>query len=600
MNSFQALGLSDTTLKALTDLGFETPSEIQTEAIPYLLENDNDVIGLAQTGTGKTAAFGLPLIEKVDTTKNHTQALILAPTRELVQQILVQLEKFSKYDKDLNVLAVYGGASIMGQMKDLKSKTRHIIAATPGRLIDLVKRKKINLEEIDFVVLDEADEMLNMGFKEEIDEILKYTSEDKQTWLFSATMAKEIKKIVNLYMTDPHEIKINSKDKVNKNITHQYITVKRSNKTEALMRFLDMNGNMRSVVFCKTRRDTQELAEELLSKGYKADAIHGDLNQNQRDRVMGRFKDHQLELLIATDVAARGIDVDDLSHVIHFALPDDKAYYTHRAGRTARAGKKGISLVFTSGKEQYKVKNLEKMLGIDFENIAIPSTEDIASIRMKTFSQAILDIEMGKGVEETIFNEAKEILADLSKEDLIARLLIQEMSKLNLDSKRELTDYESARSGGGRDRDRGRGGRGGRGRGGSGHRGGGGDRRGGRGRDGRSGGGDRRSSGGSSDRRSGGGERRDRRDDRSGGGERRDRRDGGGDSPYKRKSSDDRSERRTFNSKSSDNAKSWDAKPDRRTTEKPKSKYGTDNSSKSVGKRRSDKPGNFKKKKKKF
>ena len=595
MNSFQALGLSDTTLKALTDLGFETPSEIQSQAIPYLLQNDGDIIGLAQTGTGKTAAFGLPLIEKVDTTQPHTQALILAPTRELVQQILEQLKKFSKYNKNLNVLAVYGGASIMGQMKDLKAKPRHIIAATPGRLIDLVKRKKINLQEIDFVVLDEADEMLNMGFKEEIDEILKYTSADKETWLFSATMAKEIKKMVNTYMTDPHEIKINSKDKVNKNITHQYITVKRSNKTEALTRFLDMNGNMRAVVFCKTRRDTQELAEELLGKGYKADAIHGDLNQNQRDRVMGRFKDHQLELLIATDVAARGIDVDDLTHVIHFALPDDKAYYTHRAGRTARAGKKGISLVFTSGKEQYKVKNLEKMLGIDFENIAIPSTEDIASIRMKTYCEGILEMELGKGVDDTIFNEARELLADLSKEDLIARLLIKEMSKLNLDSNRELTDYESSRSGGG-SRDRGRGGRGGRGRGGSGHRGGGGDRRrGGRGRDGR-GGGERRSSGGS-DRRSGGGERRDRRDDRSGGGERRDRRDNG-DAPYRRKSNDDRSERRTFNSKNSDNEKSWDAKPDRRTTEKPKSKYGTNNSSKSVGKRRSNKPGNFKKKKK--
>jgi ATP-dependent RNA helicase DeaD len=575
--------LSEKTLKALVDLGFETPSEIQQEAIPHLLENDGDIIALAQTGTGKTAAFGLPLIEKIDTDLDYTQALILAPTRELVQQILQQLNLYSKYHKKLNNLAVYGGASIMGQMKDLKSKPRHIIAATPGRLIDLVKRKKINLEDINYVILDEADEMLNMGFKEEIDEILKYANEEKETWLFSATMAKEIKKIVNAYMNDPHEIKINATNKVNVNITHQYITVKRSNKPEALMRFLDMNGDMRSVVFCKTRRDTQELAEQLLSKGYKADAIHGDLNQNQRDRVMGRFKDHQLELLIATDVAARGIDVDDLSHVIHFALPDDKAYYTHRAGRTARAGKKGISLVFVSGKEQYKVKNIEKMLGIDFQKIEIPSAEDIATIRMKKWSQKILDLDMGKGVDDDLFNVAREVLDGLTKEELIARLMIQEMNKLNVDSGRELNDDDTeSRRGGYGSRNRGPRGRGGRGR-------------------------DRRRGNGGRDHRGGGNRRRDRRD-----GDRRDRREGGDDKKGwidrregnnkkwddDSKSSKDKDDRRTFSARKSSGDDGGKKKKERSSRGKSDS-YSKSNKSKTVGKRRSSKPGNFKKRKKK-
>ncbi|MCL4152869.1 UNVERIFIED_CONTAM: hypothetical protein GTU68_046648, partial [Idotea baltica] len=290
MDTFKALGLSDEVLRALEDLGFETPSEIQQQSIPQLLADDKDFIGLAQTGTGKTAAFGLPLLEQIDTNIKATQALVLAPTRELGQQIAQQLVAFSKYQKKVNVLAVYGGAAIYNQIKALKKDTQHVIIATPGRLLDLINRKAIKLDQVKYVVLDEADEMLNMGFKEDLDSILSFTPEEKSTWLFSATMAKEIKKIVKKYMSDPIEVRINATNKVNVNIEHQFVAVKQSNKSEALTRFLDMNPNMRGLVFCRTKRDTQGLAEELLAKNYQADALHGDLSQAQRDRVMKRFK----------------------------------------------------------------------------------------------------------------------------------------------------------------------------------------------------------------------------------------------------------------------------------------------------------------------
>ncbi|NNC94972.1 MAG: DEAD/DEAH box helicase, partial [Chitinophagales bacterium] len=324
-------------------MGFENPTEIQEAAIPFLVDGDDDLIGLAQTGTGKTAAFGLPLLNRIDYNNKDTQALILAPTRELGQQIAEQLQQFSKHLRKVKILPVYGGASISHQIKAIK-KGQHIIVATPGRLVDLIKRKVVNLNTVRFLILDEADEMLNMGFKEELDQILFETPAEKLTWLFAATMPKEIKKIVHKYMDDPVEVRVNQKNVVNKNIEHQFAVVKHSNKTEALTRFLDMDPDMRGVVFCRTKRDTQDLAEDLMSRGYKADAIHGDLNQPQRDRVMKRFKSHDLHVLVATDVAARGIDVNDLTHVFHFTLPDDHAYYTHRSGRTARAGKTGISI----------------------------------------------------------------------------------------------------------------------------------------------------------------------------------------------------------------------------------------------------------------
>ena len=352
MGKFKKLGLSEEIVRVITEMGFEEPTDIQKSAIPRLMTEDRDLIGLAQTGTGKTAAFGLPLIERIDPSDGVTQGLSLAPTRELGKQIAEQLNLFSKYLPKINVLAVYGGASIMDQIRALR-RPQHIIIATPGRLIDLIKRKAVRLEELRFLVLDEADEMLNMGFKDELEEILSFTPEEKLTWLFSATMPGHIKKIVQKYMDDPIDIRVNTKQEVNKNIKHLYTKVRNKDKMEALTRFIDIYEDMKGVVFCRTRRDTQKLAEDLLSKGYKADAIHGDLSQAQRERVMKRFKKGDLSMLIATDVAARGIDVNDLTHVFHHSLPDDDAYYTHRSGRTARAGKKGISMIFVNGSEEY-------------------------------------------------------------------------------------------------------------------------------------------------------------------------------------------------------------------------------------------------------
>ena len=499
MKSFKELGLSDEVLKALTELGFETPSEIQHESIPILLKAESDFIGLAQTGTGKTAAFGLPLLEHIDPAYPYTQALVLAPTRELGQQIAEQLALYSKFLDKVNVLPVYGGAAIKNQIDALK-KTQHVIIATPGRLIDLIKRKAVNLEMLQFMVLDEADEMLNMGFKEELDKILSYTPEEKLTWLFSATMPREIKRIVDKYMEDPQEVKVNTKNEVNKNIEHQYTVLKQSNKTEALMRFIDVNPGMRGIVFCRTKRDTQNLAEELLKKSYKADAIHGDLTQMQRDRVMKRFKSNQLQLLIATDVAARGIDVNDLTHVFHFTLPDENAYYTHRSGRTARAGKEGISISFVSGRESGRIRRLEKDLSIEINKVEVPMADAIADIRIQNWGHQILESNASTKIDPELLEKVNVIFGNLTKEELLAKLVGIEMDSLNTGTGKDLNDTKTYE---GRDD---YGGGGGRGRGGR-------DRRGrdrGRGGD-RSRGGDRdRGRGGDRDRSRGGDRDRDR------------------------------------------------------------------------------------------
>jgi len=471
--AFKKLGLSDEVLKVLKELGFESPTDIQQQSIPVLITSDRDFIGLAQTGTGKTAAFGLPLLERIDTDVKATQALVLAPTRELGKQIGEQLQTFSKYMDKLNVLCVYGGAAISNQIKALR-KTQHIIIATPGRLIDLIKRKAVNLEQLQFLVLDEADEMLNMGFKEDIDKILSYTHEDKLTWLFSATMPKEIKKIVKRYMEDPFEVRIDAKNQVNKDISHQYTMVRRSDKTEALVRFLDINPEMRGVVFCRTRRDTQDLAEKLLKKKYRADALHGDLSQQQRDRVMGRFRSKELQVLIATDVAARGIDVNDLTHVFHFTLPDDESYYTHRSGRTARAGKKGTSIAFISGKERHKINRLARGLGIEFTKVEVPDTQDIAEIRINNWCSNILETD-ATNINDDVLQQVITYFDDLSKEEIIAKILSIQLDQLSLGSSKDLNDTEQKGGGGGRRDDR-RGGGGGRGRGGDRRRGSGGRR----------------------------------------------------------------------------------------------------------------------------
>lgn len=446
MNKFSALGLSDSLTRSLQDMGFESPSEIQEKAIPVLIKNQNHFIGLAQTGTGKTAAFGLPLIDLIDVNDRHTQAIVLAPTRELGQQIAVQFQKFSKYLPEIKVLAVYGGAPISNQIRALKDKPQ-IIIATPGRMIDLLNRKALNISKIRYVVLDEADEMLNMGFKEDLDEILKHTPEEKLTWLFSATMPKEIRRIVKTYMHDPVEIAVNSGTSTNKDIEHQYAVVKISDKTEAIKRIMDVTPKMKGIIFCRTKRDTTALSDDLKAAGYHVDALNGDLTQAQRDRVMRQFKAHALQMVVATDVAARGIDVDNLTHVIHHALPDDITYYTHRSGRTGRAGNKGISIAFISSRDQRRLRDIERSLDAGFTKIEIPSAKDIAAKRIVQWAEVLANAEIDKNINLDLLQSALDTLDGFSKEELISKLVSNEIASLNLDkSNRNLNEKESRRS----------------------------------------------------------------------------------------------------------------------------------------------------------
>lgn len=439
MITFSDLGLSAPILDAITPLGFEKPTEIQEKAIPHLLGGDTDFIGLAQTGTGKTAAFGLPLLDLLNPDDDCVQAIILAPTRELGQQIAEQMALFSKKMPGIRTLAVYGGANIATQIKALK-KPRHVVIATPGRLIDLAKRKAIRLDRVSHVILDEADEMLNMGFKEELDTILSFTPEEKQTWLFSATMPREIRRMVKDYMNDPFEVRIDPKTTVNTNIIHQYAVVHYKDKTEALTRFLDHDPDLYGVVFCRTKRDTQDLAESLIKQGHRADAIHGDLSQHARDRVMLRFKRRELQVLIATDVAARGIDVNDLSHVFHYALPNDQAYYTHRSGRTARAGKKGISLALISRKEKHKVNAFAKGLGVEFSAVDVPRADDIVETRLRGWAMGLVSQENTASPSAELIEQIDLILGPLTKEEMVARLVARELARLNLGNRTDLND----------------------------------------------------------------------------------------------------------------------------------------------------------------
>lgn len=424
-------------MQVLPELGFETPSPIQEQAIPLLIDKPKDFIGLAQTGTGKTAAFGLPLLDWVNSDERTTQALILSPTRELGQQISGQLEIFAKYMPKIQIQCVYGGASIVVQMKDIKRKTPQIVIATPGRLLDLMRRKVLDLSSVKFVVLDEADEMLNMGFKEDLDDILACTGDSKNTWLFSATMPKEIRNIVKNYMTDPVEVKVSTGNQVNENIEHQYALVKSSDKFEGLKRVLDVEEGFRGVIFCRTRIKTQQLADDLNKSGYQAEALHGELSQAQRDRVMKRFKSHTLQVLVATDVAARGIDVNDLTHVIHYALPDDSSYYTHRSGRTARAGKKGISLSLLTNRDMRKLDNLEKSLKLKINKISIPSVEDILNIRLTTWAKRIMDLPVKKDLNGKLLTEIQMLLGSMSFEELVEKLVSQEIQSLNYTNNRK-------------------------------------------------------------------------------------------------------------------------------------------------------------------
>ncbi|MBL6866379.1 MAG: DEAD/DEAH box helicase [Flavobacteriales bacterium] len=442
LDSFDTLGLSAPILKAIGQLGFDTPTDIQSQAIPHLLQGDRDFIGLAQTGTGKTAAFGLPLLDHLDPTDDIVQALILAPTRELGQQIAEQIDLFSKHLKGIKSVAVYGGANISTQITQLK-RPRHVVIATPGRLIDLVKRKALKLDQIKYLVLDEADEMLNMGFKDELDTILEFTPDSKKTWLFSATMPREIRRMVKQYMDSPFEVSVDPKTTVNANIEHKYSIVKQSDKTEAMSRFLELEPDLYGVVFCRTRRDTQALAEDLLKMGFRADALHGELSQPQRDRVMSRFKNRDLQVLIATDVAARGIDVNDLTHVFHHSLPSEQAYYTHRSGRTARAGKKGISLAFISNREKGYINRMAREMDISFEAIEVPGAEEIVQARMMKWAQDVLDQKAFDRVPFDLIMQMNLLFEDTPKDELIARLVARELARLNVDSGRDINKRAS-------------------------------------------------------------------------------------------------------------------------------------------------------------
>ena len=471
MSNFADLGLSQPLVDAIAELGFLEPTPIQSKAIPTLLEDEKDLVGLAQTGTGKTAAFGLPLIDLVDTSLKHTQALVLAPTRELCLQITNELAQFGKHKKKLRVQPVYGGSDIGKQIRDIKRGVQ-IIVATPGRLRDLIRRKAVDIKEIRYVVLDEADEMLNMGFKEELDDILSNTPEDKLTWLFSATMPNEVRRIAKNYMDEPEEISVGGRNTANADIDHQFVIVRPSNRVETLKRFLDAESDTFGLIFCRTRRDSKDVADELTQSGYNADALHGDLNQAQRDRVMRRFRSKQLKVLVATDVAARGIDVNDITHVFHFNIPDDLSFYTHRAGRTGRAGRKGISLVLAHPKDGHLLQRIERKVKIKFSEVRIPTGEEICKKQLLLHIQRIKDAEISEDLA-VFLPSIMEELEELDKTELIQRVASLSFNRF-LETYKNAPDLNNAggkrrdRDRGGRDRDRDRGGRGGRDRGGRG------------------------------------------------------------------------------------------------------------------------------------
>ena len=428
MKTFQTLGLSKGLSDAVQLIGFETPTPIQEKAIPLLLTGNRDFIGLAQTGTGKTAAFGLPLLDLVEEDERNTQALVLAPTRELGLQIVSDLENFCENFKKLNIVAVYGGASISEQIRKVK-RGAHIIVATPGRLIDLLGKKAVNLTSIKYVVLDEADEMLNMGFKEDIDEILSTTPDSKITWLFSATMPKEVRAIAKNYMTDPEEITVGDKNTGNANIEHQYVVTQERDKYAALKRILDYTPEIFGIIFCRTRIDTQRIAENLMKDGYNADALHGDLNQAQRDRVMMKFRQKTVQILVATDVAARGIDVDNITHVIHMNMPDEMEFYTHRSGRTARAGKKGVSIAMVTNRETGKLRQIEKTLKTTFVKLAIPTGQEVCQKQLLALMRKVHDVKVNEKEIAEFLPAVYEELKDLSKDELIKRFASIEFNR---------------------------------------------------------------------------------------------------------------------------------------------------------------------------
>ena len=427
MNLFEQLGLDEPILRAITDMGFETPSEIQQKAIPTLLEDDTDMVALAQTGTGKTAAFGFPLLQLIDTDSKLTQGLILSPTRELCLQIASELKNYAKYLSKVNVVAVYGGASIEEQARSLK-KGAQIIVATPGRMQDMIRRNFVDISHINYCVLDEADEMLNMGFYEDITAILSHTPKEKSTWLFSATMPNEVARIARQFMRKPIEITVGTRNQASSTVQHEYYVVNGRHRYQALKRLADANPDIFSVVFCRTKKDTQAVAEKLIEDGYNAAALHGDLSQNQRDLVMKSFRARQIQMLVATDVAARGIDVDDITHVIHYQLPDEIETYNHRSGRTGRAGKSGISMVLVPKSELRKIKEIEKIIKQPFEQKALPTGIEICEIQLYHLANSLKNVEVNPAIEDYLPAIYKE-LQHIDREELIKKIFAVEFTR---------------------------------------------------------------------------------------------------------------------------------------------------------------------------
>ena len=441
--TFEELGVREDLLMAIMEMGFESPMPVQERVIPHLLHEDGDVVALAQTGTGKTAAFGLPVIQRTDTSLRQPQALIISPTRELCLQIGGDLADFSKYTKDLKVLPVYGGSSIESQIRSLRQGV-HIIVATPGRLLDLINRGVVNLSAVHTVILDEADEMLNMGFLDDINAILENVPEERKMLLFSATMPDEIAKIAKNYMHNPQEFVIGTRNEGAQNVKHVYYMVNAKDKYLALKRIADSNPNIYGIIFCRTRRDTQEIADNLIADGYNVDALHGDLSQMQRDTVMKKFRERTLQLLVATDVAARGLDVDSLTHVINYGLPDDPATYTHRSGRTGRAGKTGVSIAIIHSREKSKLREIEKKIQKEFEKGTVPTPQRIIEKQLYNLADRIERVKVNEEEIEKYLPGIVRKLEWLSENDLLKRIVSLEFNRL-LDYYKdapEVIDYE--------------------------------------------------------------------------------------------------------------------------------------------------------------
>ncbi len=460
MNTFLEIGLNEDLLHAITDLGFETPTEVQDKAIPILLEQDTDLVALAQTGTGKTAAFGFPMLQKIDINSRTTQGLILSPTRELCLQITNDIKQYGKYCKGLNVVAIYGGASITDQARSVK-KGAQIIVATPGRMKDMINRRLVDISKIEYSVLDEADEMLNMGFHEDITDILSYTPAEKNTWLFSATMPREVSAIAKKFMHDPVEITVGNRNESTDSVSHEYFLVNSRDRYSALKRLADANPDIFSVIFCRTKRDTQKVAEKLIDDGYNAGALHGDLSQNQRDLVMKSFRNKQIQMLVATDVAARGIDVEDITHVINYQLPDEIETYTHRSGRTGRAGKTGVSMVIVSKSEVRKIKSIERLIKKSFEKKEIPDGMEICEVQLMSLANKIHNTEVNHEIDKYL-TSINELFEDTTKDELIKKFFSVEFTRffnyyqktknLNVEDSRE-SDRDSGRDYGGHSND---------------------------------------------------------------------------------------------------------------------------------------------------